>query len=386
MNGSTLGRNSKINVLYASNFLDGTGYSRAATEGAIALDVAGINVACRNVRLGSSPVMPSSRLSHLLKNSYGHYDAVIQHCLPHHMEYHGNLGKNIGIFASETSHFRYSSWPDHLNMMDLVLVPNRQMSDACVASGVRTEVRVVPHASDVTKYQRSYPRHPTVSEMVERGNFIFYTVGEFVERKNLTSLLKAFHLEFDPSEPVSLVIKTSKSGHTADECKAAVRGLASHVKQNLKLHGGREDFYKQEVVLTEWMSDSELMALHSSCDCFVQPSRGESFSYPSLDGMALGKTPIVTACTGFLEYIDSDTGWLVDCHEEPCFGETSSFPFLHTGREDWWESDVRHLQKCMREAYGLAEERKRRSEAGIDRGYQFSSEAVGKLLAQAILD
>jgi glycosyltransferase involved in cell wall biosynthesis len=180
------------------------------------------------------------------------------------------------MFATETSHFRGSGWADCANRMDEVIVFNRQSAEACRASGVTVPVGVVPHAVDLSRFQKSYPPLEQLKPYREAGDFLFYFVGEFVRRKNLSSLVKAFHLEFDPSEPVQLVIKTSSPGVSPDACHAKVDEMCRHVKENLRLYPTL-DHYKSELIITERLSQEGLMRLHSGCDCNVTPSFGEAW-------------------------------------------------------------------------------------------------------------
>ena len=101
--------------------------------------------------------------------------------------------------------------------------------------------------------------------------------------------------------------------------------------------------------------------------------------------MAMGKAPIVTNCTGFKEYVTDETGWLVDCHEEDCFGAVDNLPEIYSANEKWWSVDMTHLRKCMREAYEDRDLLKQKGLAGINKSYEFSYQKVGSLI-RGILD
>jgi hypothetical protein len=89
----------------------------------------------------------------------------------------------------------------------------------------------------------------------DRGDFLFYTVGEWVKRKNLGALLKAFHLEFDPfgAGPAGHqdVVSPGSRRRTAGR---AVENFCEEVKRGSSCTAGPED-YKQEVVITERLTD-----------------------------------------------------------------------------------------------------------------------------------
>lgn len=304
---------------------------------------------------------------------------MIQHVLPHFMAYQAGM-RNIGLFVSETTHFRGSGWVDRLELMDEVWVANRQQVDACRASGLTKEPVVIPHAVDVSVYEQSYPVLPRLKPFKEAGDFLFYFVGEYVRRKNLASLLKAFHLEFDVDEPVQLVIKTGLPGMSPAECEKHVLGDHQKTVEGLKLAHA-----KTPIVITERLSEQDVRSLHSTCDCLVSPSYGEAWGFPAMDAMGFGKVPVVTACGGFLDYIGPEEGFLVECREEPCFA-AESLPGLYQGDECWWSIDIEHLRRCMRSVYGNARLRESRAFHGVQRVYDFSLEAVGNLIKKALLD
>lgn len=365
-----------MKTLVVGVYRDGTGWGQACTDYILALDGAGVDVVCRPVKLNSrTPELPR-RILELEKKSSRGCDAVIQHVLPHQMDYNGRLF-NIGLYASETGDFSTSSWARHLNTMDRCWVINRQMVEAARKSGVTVPIDVIPHAADVARFERSY--QPLDCLVKYKDEFLFYTVGEFVRRKNFAALLKAFYLEFDPSEPVRLVLKTSREGVAAPELKKQVEAFCVEVRKGLKL---RE--HKPEIVLTHDLSGEEVMGLHAACDCFVLPSYGEAWCIPAFDAMAMGKTPIVTRATGFLDYVSDREGWLVDYREEPVFGDLDTFADIHVGSESWASVDVYHLRRCMREAYVKESTRQEKSVNGTRRAYQFSYDAVGKTMREIL--
>ncbi len=364
-------------VLYIGVYRDGTGWGQAATDYVLALDAAGIDVVPRPLKLNGRDHQPPPRLLELERKPTRGCDVVIQHVLPHMMDYNGCFRRCIGLFASETSDFRASGWAERLNLMDEAWVINRQQVEACRHSGVCRPVHVVPHATDVTRFQRSYPVPEQLRPHREQGDFLFYFIGEYVRRKNLAALVKAFHLEFDPSEPVGLVIKTDRAGLR----QADVRDFCSKVRDGLKLVGARE-----EIILVGRLSDEELLGLHAACDCFVQPSYGEAWSIPAFDAMAMGKVPIVTACTGYLDYLSNDTGWLVPGRSEPVFGVDDVPDGLFSGQENWVSVDIGQLRQVMRQAYEDRALRQEKAARGIERAHDFSYQAVGALMGRLLAE
>lgn len=366
--------------LYIGVYRDGTGYSQAAIDYILAMDRVGIDVVPRSMKLNTiQPNLPKQILTLEQKTALG-CDVVIQHTLPHLMDYNGRFKKNIGLFAYETSNFGQSTWKYRLNCMSEVWVINESQKEACLSSGVTVPIKVVPHAYNTDKLHTKINVLDKLATAIQ-GFFAFYTVGENVCRKNLSGIIRAFHAEFHPNEPVVLVIKSGQPGMDHIQSLHSITQLANDVKQRLKKFVN-VSCYKPDIIITERLSDEEMLKLHYTCHCFVQTSYGEAWSLPAFEAMALGKTPIVPNHTGFKSYINDDCGWLIETNTTNCFGATDSFADLYTCEENWEKSSIIHLRKLMREAYTNHALRQQKAENGIQRAYQFNYDNIGNLIKE----
>ena len=131
-----------------------------------------------------------------------------------------------------------------------------------------------------------------------------------------------------------------------------------------------------------------MMGLHSACDCFVMPSFGEAWCIPAFNAMGFGKTPICTNVGGMVEFLKDGGGFLVEGNSEPVFGMTETFHDIYTGREDWCNIDIRYLQSEMRYVYDSHvqqdEEYLKIKKQGMESAYDFSYEAVGKMMKEEL--
>jgi glycosyltransferase involved in cell wall biosynthesis len=370
-----------LKLLYVGVYRDGGGYSSMAINTMMALIAAGVDVTARPVKLNKANGKIPPEILEAERKKGGGFDVVIQNLLPHDYDYCGKIPLNIGYYCTETSRFDGIDWPAHINTLDRAWVCNQQSLQASKNSGVVIPTDVIPIACDVRHYQRKYK--PLLVRERLADSFIFYYIGDFNKRKNLTVLIKAFHLEFDVTEPVNLVLKTnvgSGEGFLDDyenmKTREAVILEIDKVKEAMSLYRS-PDQYKKEIVLVGQYSEEEIMRLHASCDCFVCPSFGEAWCLPCMDAMALGRTPIVPRHTGFVEYMNDETGWLVDHVAEPVWGLNNG---LSSSREEWLAVDVYHLMKCMREAYENKGLRQDKANFGKRRAYDFSYEKVGLLM------
>lgn len=350
------------------------------------MDTVGIDVVPRSVKLQNShsDAEVPARIKELEKKDDKNCDICIQHLLPNMMEYNGNFQKNIGMFATETSHFKNSNWAEKLNLMDEAWVFNNSMVDVCKRSNVNIPIYVVPHTCNINQYTKKINPYP-IPEL--ENTFVFYTICEVTRRKNLPDLLKAFHLEFSPEEPVSLLIKGHVPGKSPSDSGRIIRSIISEVKYGLGLYP-KEGNYLQEVIITQRLSDEEMLRIHKTGDCYVAPSYGEAWNQPAFDAMALGNTPICTNEGGPKDYIiykDMQGGFLVSCNKEPVFikPEEVAVSDVYKGNEHWSKvniDDLRYYMRLVYESSKNAEEDfvKVASGDGLDVASNFSYEIVGE--------
>ena len=371
-----------MKVLYIGVYKDGTGWAHAAQDYILALDAAGIDVVPRAIKQSHVMGEVPERILELEQNNPRDCNVVIQNTLPHLMEYSGRFEKNIGLYFTETDGYRESSWPSRLSLMDELWVPNFQMVFAARDSGVRTRMKELPVPCDTSKYERAGFHVNTFAEL-SNERFRFYFIGEIKQRKNISALLQAFHLEFGVNEPVDLVIKANFGEETEQDCRLRLTEIADRVKRGLKLYPHPQD-YKQEIVITQYLTESSLLDLHDCCDCFVAPSFGEAWCIPAFDAMCLGKTPIVNNVGGMSSFVNNNNGWLVDNHKEPVFNMLETFQDLYMGYENWWRIDVLELRSAMREAYENKSLKSTKSSNGMADRYNFSHAAIGEKMKECL--
>mgnify|MGYP003148625820 FL=1 len=329
-----------MKILYIGNYNDGTGWGNAALNNILALDSAGVNVVPRAITFNNSNNTTNQRIKQLEAQSERGCDVCIQHTLPN--LYHCNTSiKNIGIFYTETSTFSESMWPKYINLMDEAWVANSQMVRASIASGVKIPTKVCPLPIHLEDYE-NVEDCASIGEFDGCFNFCF--VGEFVKRKNIEALLRAYHTEFHPSEPVNLFLKLSMPGVDSNSTLEQFDNFASTVKAGLKIRKK----YRKEVAITGMLEKKHLISLMSKCDCFVMPSFGEAWCIPALEAMALGLPVIHTQGTGMDDFC---VGWPVQSKSTRCYLANDSLQDVYTSLTSWKEVDVESLASTMRIAY-----------------------------------
>tara|TARA_R100000008_G_C3585569_1_gene171994 strand:+ start:366 stop:1460 length:1095 start_codon:yes stop_codon:yes gene_type:complete len=363
-----------MKVLYIGNYRDGTGWSNACINNILAMDAAGIDVVPRAISFNVhdkdyTDKIKSLEIKHNLRSSNLECDVVVQHTLPHLYCYDASY-KNIGFLAVESHDFRSTNWHRSINLMDELWVPNSQSKESAIRSGVDIPIKVVPHSLDMSRYGNTEGQK--IQEL--QNTFTFGFVGEFVERKNIKALIKAFHIEFTPKEPVTLLLKTSRAE------LPEIQAYCNTITRGLKIRGQ----YKPEVVIAGMMDRQDYISILSQVDCFVMPSRGEAFCIPALESMALGTPSIYTDGIG----MDYCVGESVESRLEPCFGAVDTLPNLDTADTMWREINVKSLCKTMRSMYNKlkSEDGQKLKASCIERSKDYDHKAIGNKIRGILND
>lgn len=329
MSAKNIGHN-KIKILYRGSPRDISGWGFCARE-----EIRAIAQHYETVvrTIDYNPTVKDPIIENLIAGDIDGITHSIQHVLPHEYIVYGDV-YNIGYLELETENITNSFWPTYISMMDEIWVVNPHAYDAVKSACPNTKVTIVPHVINYDKYRQQFSK---LSIPRVDGNHIFYTIATDTARKNLYDLLVAFHLEFDPVEPVSLVIKTNKN---LDE-------LCRKVKRDLKLYNKETD-YKMEVVIPHHMSDIDMLNLHYTCDTYVTCSRGESWNQPVVDAIGMGKQ-VITTSNGIASILFNENE-LVKSYKTCVIGEMQ-FPNYQNGYDTWQQVDILDLRQKMRRKY-----------------------------------
>lgn len=167
-------------------------------------------------------------------------------------------------------------WMPYLKLADHFLVPSEYCKKEFDQYGCNATV--VPLGYDPT-YYHELPRK------TNKDCFTFLHYNAFNMRKGFLELLEAFSQEFDPDEPVKLILKCNNP-------ELDVR-LPPSVYRNVQII--RADYKPPQIA-----------DLISQSDCFVFPSRGEGFGLTPLESMAVGTPVIVPNAHGIADYFEPE--------------------------------------------------------------------------------
>ncbi len=367
-----------MKVLHISNVKNLSGWSKQAENHLLALHSAGIDVSARHINILNNenkdlhPIVQD-----LLKRDCKNPDIVILNTLPPLYE-RQNSAKYCGYYVCETSNFKASGWSRNINLMDQALVPCFSNKQSSIDSGVTIPIHVVPQAVDLDKLKIVREPHSVRANNLDQ--FIFYTISELSKRKNIEAILKAFHTEFSPAEPVQLLLKLTPVG--LDNPNQRITDMINNIKEGLKLYKNLNR-YKREFVLCEFSSEEDVYKIHQSCDCYVTTSRGEAFNIPLAEAMASGKIIVSPNHTG-MDYINDKNAYVVNTYPQSCFGAVDTLRELYTSNETWREIDVYSLAKNMRSAYEKKDLSLRKQQQAKKDIQKYSFESVGQIYKKTL--
>ena len=138
------------------------------------------------------------------------------------------------------------------------------------------------------------PEHPDEVAHVPRDHglqrpFVMYAPGGFDPRKNVDGLIHAYARlpeSLRREHQIAIVSKIDAEAQERLRAVARAAGLAS-----------------DELVLTGYVADAELVALYGLCSLFVHPSLHEGFGLPALEAMSCGAAVIGANATSLPEVI-----------------------------------------------------------------------------------
>jgi glycosyltransferase involved in cell wall biosynthesis len=190
----------------------------------------------------------------------------------------------------------YENKLDHLRRTDLLLAiseSSRQegirylgfLAEACVNISTAADPQFKPQQIDPGREQEVRQRygldHP----------FVMYT-GGIDHRKNIEGLIRAYAklpMPLRASHQLAIICSIQPPSRTALETLAKEQGL----KVN-------------ELVLTGFVPEEDLISLYNLCKAFVFPSWHEGFGLPALEAMSCGRAVIAANTSSLPEVIGRD--------------------------------------------------------------------------------
>jgi glycosyltransferase involved in cell wall biosynthesis len=335
-----------IKINYVAPVKDASGYSNAARNYIGALTQEGIEV---NI----NPV--SFEKDH---TNHGFLDAIINpritrdmsapitllHMTPENYPRFMTTNQyTVAVTVWETDKL-HPTWVPLLNACHEVWVPSNFCVEVFKASGVAIPIYMIPHT--INTQQFTSPREKKVISGLDDTTYVFYSIFQWLERKNPGGLITSYLTEFTPQDNVALVLKTYKFDSSLQQ-KDWVKQQIANIRSLI-----RQDYFPPIHFIGDLLDQDGILDLHTRGDCFALTSRAEGFSLTHLEAMAIGKPTIGANYGGSLDFMNSTNSILIDGQQCPVMG----MPFsIYTSDQSWLAPSILSTREKMRWAYSNRE-------------------------------
>lgn len=330
-----------ISVSYCGTWKDFSGYGQANRNFITSLVFAGVDVTTELVtQVGEQASFGWQGL--LCENLSGRnipYKVKIIHLTPDIYPVYMETGKyHIGHLFWETDRLP-KEWVPPCNQMNEIWTASPEQAEMIKKSGVTVPIFSFPQPVDSSLAGYNIPSF----RLPDFGGFVFYSIFQWIERKNPKALITNYWKTFEGKDDVVLIIKTYGVNYSDNEFDR-IKNEINSWKIELKLN-----HYPRVLLLKKLMSSQDILRLHKTGNCFVTAHRGEGWCIPAIEAMIQGKPVIAPNQTGFADYLHKDTYYpcktkLVQTVESP------SIPW-YTSDQKWGEIDAKDLSKQMLDAY-----------------------------------
>jgi glycosyltransferase involved in cell wall biosynthesis len=289
-------------------------------------------------------------------------DHLIIHTVPEYFPFWFRREKAIDLTTRVWGYTTWETtelpthWPRLINALDGLFVPCEWNKQVFQRSGINIRTEVLPHISE---YEGALLNSDEglFKQTIDPDHFIFYTIGVWNERKNTSSLVRAFLNEFSCNEPVSLVVKSGTADWTNYKRRLSrymrrSLGSSAHAMHKLLGRYPRANIHH----LSEHLSAKQIGHLHQAGDCFISFTRGEGWGMGAYEAAWFGKAVAIAPFGGQVDFLtEQDTYWLKYklVHVKTAYGSSS-----YTGNQQWAEVLEDAARKTMRHIYENQQEAK----------------------------
>jgi len=241
-----------------------------------------------------------------------------------------------------------------LQNVDEIWTGSKFNEQAMKNAGVTKPIYIIPEAIDASVGPADF--EPYIAP--NKGDFKFYSIFEWTERKAPLALLEAFWREFEGVKGVSLTLKTYQIGFGADK-RQPIDTQIRKLKSRLGLKS-----YAPVYLYRQLMDRHQVYRFHNSFDCFVSAHRGEGWGIPQMEAMLLEKPIISTNLGGIHEYLThTKDAYLTKFTMVPVDNGAYNSQW-YTPDQHWAEVDKKDLQAGMRWVFENKAAAKKMGKAG----------------------
>ena len=364
------------NIKYTGALLDYSGYGSAAREFVRALYEAEVNIITQRLthvedttNFGTSgdivEKLQGNDIDYKIKILHITADLYLKHLEQY--KYH------IGHLFWETDKL-HPLWVWSANRLDEIWTGSEWNKEVFQKSGVKIPIYVFPQPVETNP--------PEVKPFIlpNHKGLLFYSIFQWIERKNPKALLESYWREFEGHDDVSLLLKTYHLNFTPAD-KALIYKDIAHWKEQLKLKA-----YPRVYIYDGLLEESDMWRLHATGEVFVSAHRGEGFGRPQAEAMAMAHPVISTDLGGIHTFIASDKYALpVKYTMTPVFNMNEMA--FYSDDMNWAEVDIDDLRSKLGWVYNNRDKAKETGRNGQELAKKlFSYHAVGTALRRRLED
>jgi glycosyltransferase involved in cell wall biosynthesis len=155
------------------------------------------------------------------------------------------------------------------------------------------KIKVVPEFIDLSIIDDYKQKNIKQSK---KNKFMFYTISDFTNKKNLQTLILAFFIIAIEFPDTGLLIKTKNTNNDSSNLTSLLTYEIDKIIDSLPFKIDKNITYPT-LIVGETKYDN-ILYIHNNCDCYIDISSGESFGYPVLEAMCFNNQIIVNKNSG----------------------------------------------------------------------------------------
>ncbi len=233
----------------------------------------------------------------------------------------------------------HKKYVDHLNTIREIWVPTHLAKEMLVNNGVESNIFVMPYGIDFGRYNENVQPLPGISNVA--NDFIFLSVCEYNDRKNIHGLIQSFFNAFTIDDDVSLMLVCRNK----DKVTQCIKDIIE--KKNLK-----HEVLPHVFLYDKPVKEINMPNLYKACNCFIMLSNKENFGLSYLEASACGLPVIGTYCSAQSEYLNEENSFGVRPLDTDIVDDEQFYVFDSIDNDI--ENDVANIMKHVREFYSFA--------------------------------
>ncbi len=378
-------------IRYIGELLDPTGYGEAARYNVALLHKMGHRLQCVSTTHNDISRLSNNWKNNIIKNNIISLDnttlpkpdLIITHIYPpKHILKYKIEGVPLYAYVAWETNLLPSSWAFYLNKyVDKIITTCSEMK--LVFEKVCTKPVYVLGPTYFKEDLDNIDFKTKLKDVDNDTDFKFYSVFQWIERKDPEKLISAFVQEFDNSENVSLILKTYRLSYDKSEFEVIVNTIKRITNECVKF------VPPKVIIIPKLLSELEMEQLHNACDCYVSPNRGEGTGLGLIDAAIHSKQIITTAYGGpsdFLNFTGDHTPYSLDYNMVAIQNPLYCYNYFNSNMK-WADVNIEDLKIKMRKVFDnrfnsnkeYVQKQKRDVEA-------FYSESRNTLIMKSIID